>query len=436
MSWLARLLGFGETVTSVPGLGYDSEVTPEMLRSRYRRGGIVRALVDARPAATWAGEQRLMVGDSESEELDDLARAHRLWWALYRGDLQSEITGFAGLVVPGGDLMQPPTAEELTEFGLSAHGLDRLQPITDSAGRVARYELNLGYDRAEISGSVRTTANQRSATRVDVLPERVLPIADTRTSDSSIIGEPRLRAAWNLTVDLERVRGGGALAYLRGATGLRQLDFGPEAGVTPEERRAYREELDRLDDDNARTLVTSGGMLTTHSPAAVPFDAQVHRIVVLLHACFRVPLTVTTGEALVAHSASTALTEWHSQIGERRSWVAREQVAPGVAWIESIVQGRGGMVDPMRRDEISVDWAPHQQTDLTERVNALLGAVREGVLAPERAKDLLPEEWFGPVDQRESPDDSMVQAERAPMVVPDDDNLGYGGAAAAAGGEG
>lgn len=65
---------------------------------------------------------------------------------------------------------------------------------------------------------------------------------------------------------------------------------------------------------------------------------------------------------------------------------------------------------------ITVQWQPWQvmrtaaeeTADLAAQVAAIDTMVRNGVLASETALRLLPEKWFGPVEDRDAPLDSLL----------------------------
>ena len=405
-------------------LGYPAQVSPRELRERYRRNGVARALVDARPDETWAGEHSLTRGDAEASDLDEIFRRHRLEWACFRADLAAEITGLGAILLPGESLALPPTAMELERWGLSVYGLDQIVPEIEY-GEITSWTLRESRQEDQRGG----------AETVRIAPERVVPIADTRYSDSGVYGIPRLLTAWNLLLDLEKVVGGGADAYWRNSYSLKQMDIvtpGEAAPPMPAEVEAVKDALRDIDAGTNRTLVTSGGTFTLHAPTVAAFSGESAHILSLLAAAFRVPLTVLTGEALVAHSASTSLTSWHNRIAERRrAYVAPDIVAPVVAWAESVLAGRRGVVTAEERAAIGVDWSAPSLGDDMDRTSAIVETVREGILDAQRGLELLPENWFGAQEQRllgeqAMPDETGAPPEGVPFDAPVNDDDGYG----------
>ena len=322
-----------------PKLDYDLDVTPEMLRARYERGGIVRALVDARPDSTWAGDHELTLDGTPSPELQELAEVLELWNVFARVDLASEITGLGVVYLPGPDPDTPPTPQDLALAELAVYGLDQIKPPEPTSPN-AMWSLTL-------------TTNET----IEVHPLRLVPIADTRYSASGLVGLPRMKSAWNLITDFDRLAGGGALAFYKNSFGLRQIDFAPEASPTKEQQDQLREQVREVERGTDRLLLTTGAKLALHAPQAVSYHNEVRQQHVLLAASWRVPMTVATGEALVAHSAATNMSDWDSRTAERRtSWAAPRCAAPVIAWIVSIRDGLGGYVDRENRARYGVAW--------------------------------------------------------------------------------
>ena len=101
------------------GYPLTSDLTPEFLRNTYDRGGLLSSFVVARPEETWSGRNDVLLDGQATDELQMLARRHRLWETSFRADLMSEVTGFSCVLVPGLDLTTAPLAEEFQAGGFS-----------------------------------------------------------------------------------------------------------------------------------------------------------------------------------------------------------------------------------------------------------------------------------------------------------------------------
>ena len=323
------------------------EITPEKLRQAYDRGDIVRALIDARPEATWSGRNELLLDGQPDDDLNDLARRYRLWSVFQRADLASEITGCSVIMVPGPDLSAPPSPEELDRARLAVWGRDDITWDSDAIGPD-------GYPETYrlIKGAV------------DVDASRCLHVADPRHSKSYLVGNPRLISGWNRIVDWNKTVGGGGEGFLQAALPRYHLEY--ENPPTPEQRRNAFRRLQLLARGKIRSIATTAIKVQQLLGTAPRFSQNGDFLIKVLAAAWRVPLTEVTSEALVAHSAETNLTVWHSRMDERRyEWAEVEVVAPGVAWIESIRTGNGGMRGPDQRAarleaeaRIGVRWSP------------------------------------------------------------------------------
>ena len=334
---------FGDT------FGYDANVLPVMLRKRYDRGDIVRALVDARPDATWSGRNELLLDGEESPELDRIARRYRLWLAFQRADLAQEITGYSVIVLPGRDLEAPPVPAEAEESRLAVWGADDITWDANDIGpdgRPTRYTLAASGRQERIDAS------------------RCLHVADPRYSKSLLVGLPRLVSAWNRIADWERTVGGGAMGYEEAARPGFHLGF--EEPPTDGQLKKIYARLKQFVAGRVRSMATTALDFQRIAPDPPDFSANGDFMVKVLATAFRVPLTEVTNEALVAHSATTARQSWHDRIDERRyDWIEPDIVAEGVAWFESIRSGMGGARTYEDTARIGVRWAPWNEPTST-----------------------------------------------------------------------
>ena len=389
--FFARLLASNPSA-DITELEYDQFVTPEKLRRKYNSNGVVRALTDARPDATWAGDHYVTVNGRRSRELNLLCDRFDLWQALHRADVASEITGFAGILIPGNDLRKPPDPFELDVAKLSVYGLDQLRPKA-VGGYIDSYDL-MYTDPNEEYGNASIT---------DIHPARVLPVADTRYSESGIVGQSRIRNAWNLITDYERVVGGASLGYLRNSFGLKTVNFKTDTSVpTQMQREALEKQIRDLDATSQKVLTLTDADMKVHAPTVARFQAEANQLLILLSASWRVPLTEVTGESLVAHSANTAQSGWLARIDERRAAYIAKIVARGALWLRNIsVEGRW-WVQPDELMGVGVEWAPHEEFLTPHSVTAdIIQAVQANIISREYAMTLLPASEFGPVDQRQ-----------------------------------
>lgn len=383
---------------------YPADISTRKLRARYDRGDVVRALIDARPDATWAGQSTLLLDGEPSEELARIARTHRLWQAWFRADLMAEITGYSVILIPGANLHEPPTAEEARTNRLAVYGGDGIDWEDDQVGEDLRplwYNLSASRD-----------SQGRLVGKGRVHGSRCVHVADGRYSQSLLTGNPRLIAAYNRCLDFDKSVGGGAEGFFRSALPQYLLGYDPQKSKA--ESKTIAQQLWRFATGKLRALRTTAVKFERMAPTPVDFEKPGDFLLKVLAVTFRVPLTEVTNEALVAHSASTARRAWTERIDERRTDHAEPDiVAPSLVQFLSALNGAGGEWTPEDAARISVGWTDREQpTDayLTAQTTAILASVREAVVDPGYALELLPEAWFGPVDDRIGADEGLPPA--------------------------
>ena len=231
---------------------YDGHVTPEQLRQRYDRGDIVRALVDARPDATWSGDHRLTLDGRPSALLNEIARRYRLWNAFFRADLMADITGYSVIVLPGTDTEQPPTAQEAETFRLAVYGAEKIT-----------------FDNADVAADGMPTRYRLAGSLRYINGLRCLHVVDGRYSTSTLVGNPRIISAWNRIADWQKTVGGGAEAFMQGALPKYHLSY--DKMPSAQEREGVRSRMKRFILGRLRWLATSSQTIEQISPTPVDY---------------------------------------------------------------------------------------------------------------------------------------------------------------------
>lgn len=238
-------------------LGYDRDPDPEDYYATYLRNDIARRIVDAEPNASWR-ERPDVVDDAEvgpedeaetefEQAVEYLFDEHRLLHYLERADTVSGIGEYGVILLglaettegdddPSLDLNQPATDGDYRSLldTKDEDGADDLAYLaTFSQARVVdietvddptnpRYGLPESYD---IEFETADTASTKTVhyTRVVHIAEDLL--------ENEVFGRPRLEAVYNRLKDLEKVLGGSAEMFWRGADRKFQLNYTGEGRV-------------------------------------------------------------------------------------------------------------------------------------------------------------------------------------------------------------
>lgn len=251
-------------------LGYDTEPTWTQYVAQYERQGFARAIIDRPVAATWGrGFQIVEAGDDEDTELEkawrDLERRLGLTSMFARLD---RLTG-------------------LGTYGVLLLGLSDVTQADDFRRPVRGTGLRLNYVRpfsgtategdAQVQSWVTDTTNERygrpehyritlrnlatgDSRDLYVHHTRIIHVADGLGS-SEIEGTPRLQAVWNNLKNLEKIMGGSAEMYWRGARPGYQFNIDKDFQMTPSMRDTLQDVFDEYEHNLRRILELQGGKL-------------------------------------------------------------------------------------------------------------------------------------------------------------------------------
>lgn len=273
---LARRLGYqyGDKRKLYKALGYPEEgdLTFEYYYNKYDRQDIARAVIDRPCDATWRGKISIKeAGSSVSESSFNeawkkLDRSFNLKNRLNKVDKLCELGRYSVLLIGLDDV------KKMEDFQRPVSGGKRrllyVKQVAESEADVHSWENDTNNPRYGLpvlyrikSGTVQTTGSTSTSIQEfqDILVHysRVLHYI-TGNLTSEMYGVSKLKPIINRLVDLEKLLGGDAEMFWRGArpgyTATAKEDY--ELGV--EEESALMEELDKYEHDLRRFIVSKG----------------------------------------------------------------------------------------------------------------------------------------------------------------------------------
>lgn len=275
---LARRLGFsyGDKRKLYQALGYptDTDLTFEYYYNKYDRNEIARAVIDRPIDTTWSGEL-LVVEEGEVVSKSELARA----WAkldtkfkikkrLAKVDKLCHIGRFSLLLFGLDDVKK---AEDFKKPVRGVRKLLYLRQVAESEITVEKFEENSSNPRygqpkiynikigtiQSISASGMTQTQVGAMREISVHHSRVLHVVSDNLTNE-IVGEPYLKSIINRLVDIEKILGGDAEMFWRGArpgyTATEKEDY----ELDPTAKQALYDELDNYEHDLRRFITARG----------------------------------------------------------------------------------------------------------------------------------------------------------------------------------
>lgn len=326
-------------------LGYDRDPDPDEYFAKYLRNGIARSIVNA-PAATAWRERPRVVDDAEQGDADEaetefeqavefLFEDFRLLHYLERWDKAIGLGEFGLLFVGTREATDDDVeGEPDLDTPLDPDALDTVDPSatgeqaggglaylsTFTQGRVEdihlvqdprdpRFGLPEFYDMEFVTNNVQRTER--------VHYTRVLHAAEGLL-ENEVFGRPRLQAVLNRLEDLEKVVGGSAEMFWRGAR--RDLHLNYTGDGTPQDAADLEEQATEWVHDLRNVLRTSNVDAQDLGGESPDPTGNVEQILKLIAGGTepRIPVRILVGSERGELASTQDRAEWLSRIGERQ----------------------------------------------------------------------------------------------------------------------
>jgi hypothetical protein len=301
-------------------LGYSPEITSAQYRTRYERGDIAQAIVNAYPSASWSSPP---VPDDDIESEDDtpwqismqgIAKELKLWSVIRKADVLCQLNDYSVILfgLEGTTNTSDPIEGKPKIIYLKAYGSD--------CAEVVKYETNPSDPRFgmpliyKITTRAAGGANEQTTT-IEVHYSRLIHIAE-RTLDDDFRGIPYLKPVWNVLDDLDKVRGGsGEVFWLNARAGL---NLNAESGVDLPDKTSMKDSVDAYQHNLSRVLYTQGIDVKPLSQAvASPKDAA-DLYFTIISATTRIPRRILEGSERGQLASAQDENNFTNQIEARR----------------------------------------------------------------------------------------------------------------------
>jgi len=271
---LASRLGYqyGGDRNVYQALGYpEMDIDYASYAAKYARQDIAKAIINRPVSATWKGPIRLREIGKEETEIEkawaEMDKRLKLRNTLVRVDKLTSI-GRYGVLLMGFDDVS------------SRAGF--LQPVSTKGNRELLYVRPVGEGHAQIETLVKDTRDPRyglpetyeieytevdSSTTVSLKAHhsRVIHVT-TELLESQIYGVPVLESVWNRLLDLEKLVGGSAEMFWRGARPGYQGKIKEDYTLPPEVEATLKDQFDEFEHNLRRYLAVEGVDIETLRP--------------------------------------------------------------------------------------------------------------------------------------------------------------------------
>ena len=326
---LAAQLGqqYGGDRNIYTALGYDTDIKYDKYVAAYERQDMAKAVIDRPVVTTWSGGFKIV----ESRQKDtDFENA---WDVLYkRLMLRSKFPSLdrlTGLGTYGVLLLGLSDTKTVDDFSKAVQGVKHellyVRPFsgmnTEGSAKIASWETdpsNERYGKPLTYSILVTDPNGGSGRDIIVHYSRVIHVVDGQL-ESEVEGTPRLQAIWNRLTDLEKIVGGSAEMFWRGARPGYHGMLGDEYNLTQEVKDILQDQIDEYEHNLRRLLITGGIDLKALAQQVSDPANHVDVCVQMISAATGIPKRILTGSERGELASTQDRENWADLIAERQS---------------------------------------------------------------------------------------------------------------------
>jgi len=371
---------FGGDRKIYDALGYPATLTFDDYYARYQRQDIAKAVIDKPIKYTWQGSLELLESDDANEtplekEWKLLNNSLKLKSIFTRVDKLTGIGNYGVLLLGLDDVT---TNLELERGVLKGkRQLLYVKPLSQSTATIHSYNTDTKSERYGLPELYKIDLESvESNNSVLVHHSRIIHIIDSPL-ESEVEGTPRLESVFNRLLDIEKIVGGDAEMFWKGA----------RPGYSGNLKEGYRmrasmfedldEQLEEYEHGLRRFLINEG--LDLNSLAQQIADPKNHLEIQLqmISTETNIPKRMLTGSERGELSSTSDRDEWLTIVSSRRTEYAEPQIIR--PFVDKLIEY--GILPPPNGDEVEdykVNWS--DLFSLNEKDKAEIGKTRASAL--------------------------------------------------------
>jgi hypothetical protein len=322
---LATRLGqqFGGDRDLYQALGYKTRLDWHDYWSQYSRQDIAKAIIDRPVKATWQGQLELI----ESEDADktpfeeawnDLSKRLKLRSLLSRVDRLTGIGRYGVLVLGLDDVQNPEGFKEPVKAGKRT--LKYIKPFGENSAKIETYVNSPKEERygkpLMYNIEVADVASGNSSV-IKVHYSRCIHILDDHL-ESEVMGIPRLEAVFNRLMDLEKLVGGDAEMFWRGARPGFQGMVDKDYQMTQTTKDDLKNQIDEYEHNLRRILINEGVDLKALAQQIADPKGHFDMLIACVSAVTGIPQRILAGSERGELASTQDTGEWKTYVQSRR----------------------------------------------------------------------------------------------------------------------
>lgn len=395
---LASRLGqqYGGDRDIYQALGYKTILTYQDYWAQYSRQDIAKAIIDRPVKATWQGQLELIESEDAKKTpfekaWNDLNNRLKLRSLLARVDRLTGI-GRYGVLLLGLDDVQDQQGF-VNPINGGQRKLLYVKPFGEESAKIDTYEIDPSNSRYGMpliySVQVADVASGSSST-VRVHQSRMIHILEDHL-ESEVIGIPKLESVFNRLQDLEKLVGGDAEMFWRGARPGFQGMVDKDYTMTQGTKDDLKEQIDEYEHNLRRVLINEGVDLKALAQQIADPENHVKVQLMMISAVTGIPQRILSGSERGELSSAQDTGEWKTYVQSRREDHAEPHIIRPFA--DKLIELK---ILPKPENGYKVDWLDLFSISEKERVEigkSRANAIREYTTNP-MAESIIPPDAF------------------------------------------
>jgi hypothetical protein len=367
--------------------GYETQLTFTNFYTQYKRQDIARAIIDKPVKASWRGPVMILEGDDEN-----YTPLEKAWEELYdRLRLKNKLTildkltgiGTYGVLLLGLDDVQ--TREQFAMPVTSGkRELVYIKPFSENSAKINKYETDPKNPRYGLPVEYLiqiTSSNTSNSFNVAVHYTRVIHVTERNLEDETI-GSSRLEAVFNRLQDLEKLVGGSAEMFWRGARPGFNASVKPDYTLPPTAADDLKDQMDEYEHDLRRLFVSDGVDLRELTIQIADPVNHVDVQLQMIAAETEIPKRMLTGSERGELASTQDQDEWYGVIKTRREEFIEPMILRPL--IDRLIELK--ILPPAGPDGYSIKWM--DLFSVSEKSKAEVGEIRARALASYAAQPI------------------------------------------------
>jgi hypothetical protein len=388
---------FGTDRDLYEALGYRLKLGWSDFYNQYTRQDMAKAIIDRPVKATWQGQLELV----ESQEADktpfeqawyDLNKRLKLRSLLSRVDRLTGI-GRYGILLLGLDDVSDGIEGFAKKVKKGKRELLYVKPFGEESAKISEYESSPSNERYGMPSmytiQVSDVASGKSST-VKVHHTRVIHITDDNL-ESEVYGTPRLEAVFNRLMDIEKLVGGDAEMFWKGARPGYNAMLDPNFMTTPQTKQDVIDQIDEYDHNLKRILLTEGYDLKSLAQQIADPSSHLDVQLTCVSAVTGIPKRILSGSERGELASTQDAGEWKTYVQSRREDHAEPHIIH--PFVDRLIELK---ILPAPDVDYMVDWLDLfsiSEKDRVEIGKSRSNAIREYTTNP-IAQSIIPPKAF------------------------------------------